>query len=107
MIAGGVYNSGRLADPKPGARYNYAPVPEATLARAIALRDRCAENGVPLKAAALQMPLLHPAICSVVIGAATPEEIAENVAMSQVPIPAELWKDLRESGLLDLEAPAP
>ncbi|MEY9910340.1 aryl-alcohol dehydrogenase-like predicted oxidoreductase [Catenulispora sp. MAP12-49] len=107
MIAGGVYNSGLLADPKPGARYNYAPVPEATLARAIALRDRCAENGVPLKAAALQMPLLHPAICSVVIGAATPEEIAENVAMSQVPIPAELWKDLRESGLLDLEAPAP
>ncbi|MFI6603499.1 aldo/keto reductase [Nonomuraea sp. NPDC050536] len=107
VIVGGIYNSGLLADPRPGAKYNYASAPEVVLERAVALREHCAAHGVPLKAAAVQLPPAHPAVHSVVIGAASPEEAAENAAMARTPIPPELWQDLRESGLLDPRAPTP
>ncbi len=107
IIAGGVYNSGLLADPKPGAPFNYAPVDAARLDRALALQAVCARHDVPLKAAAIQFPLAHPAVSCVVTGARSHGEIAENIAMLQVDIPADLWAELRSQGLLPDEAPTP
>ena len=107
IIAGGVYNSGLLADPKPGAPFNYAPVDAARLDRALALQAVCARHDVPLKAAAIQFPLAHPAVSCVVTGARSRGEIAENIAMLQVDIPADLWAELRSEGLLPDEAPTP
>jgi D-threo-aldose 1-dehydrogenase len=107
VLAAGVFNSGLLADPRPGAPYNYRPVPEAVLERALALRDACARYGVPLRAAALQFPLGHPAVVSVLVGAATPREIADNLELARHPIPAAMWADLQQSGLLDPRAVLP
>jgi D-threo-aldose 1-dehydrogenase len=107
IIAGGVYNSGLLADPRPGAPFDYTPVDEARLECALALQAVCSRHDVPLKAAAIQFPLAHPAVSCVVTGARTRAEIAENIALLQVDIPADLWAELRSEGLLPYEAPTP
>jgi D-threo-aldose 1-dehydrogenase len=107
VIVGGAYNSGLLADPIPGARFNYAPAPPALLERALALGRACERHGVPLRAAALQFPHGHPAVRTVVVGARSPEEVDDAVAMFSHPIPAALWADLKASGLLPEEAPTP
>jgi D-threo-aldose 1-dehydrogenase len=100
VIVGGVFNSGLLADPRPGAAFDYAPAGAAILDRALALRDVCARHGVPLRAAALQFPMTHPAITTVLVGARTPEEVADAVHMSAVPIAEGLWRELRSEGLI-------
>src|SRR5205823_4778876 len=68
IIAAGVYNSGILADPKPGAHYNYRDAPAGLIDRAQKVRDVCGRHGVPLRAAAIQFPLGHPAVQTVVVG---------------------------------------
>jgi len=100
MIAGGVFNSGVLADPSPGAHYNYGPAPTEILQRAQRLQAVCADHDIPLKAAALQFPLSHPAVATVLTGARTPDEIRENAALFAHPVPSALWDDLRSVGLV-------
>ena len=60
VVAGGVFNSGLLADAGAGARYNYDPAPADLIARTQRLSDVCQRFRVPLKAAALQFPIAHP-----------------------------------------------
>lgn len=98
VLVGGVFNSGILAAPAPGATYDYAPAPEAVLCRAQALAQRCAAHGVPLAAAALQFPYRHPAVTSVVLGARSAREITENVDHAAREIPQELWDELDALG---------
>jgi D-threo-aldose 1-dehydrogenase len=107
VIAGGVYNSGILADPKPGAHYNYQTAPAELLERARRIRDVCARHGVPLKAAAAQFPLGHPAVTCVVVGCRNSAQLDESLEMFEIDIPPLLWQDLKAQGLLPLEAPTP
>ncbi|MFC5246789.1 MULTISPECIES: aldo/keto reductase [Streptomyces] len=107
VVVGGVYNSGLLADPSLGAPYNYAPAPAPLLDRARQLAACCAEFNIPLKAAALRFPFGHPAIAAAVVGAATPEEMAENARLFTQQIPDELWHTLVARGLLDPDLPLP
>nr|WP_211116617.1 aldo/keto reductase [Glycomyces buryatensis] len=106
VIAAGVFNSGILADPRPGATFNYAAADRQLLDRALAISRICDGHGVPLRAAALQFPAAHPAVASILVGARTPEEIEDALAMYRHPIPGALWHDLRSAGLLPEEAPA-
>jgi D-threo-aldose 1-dehydrogenase len=62
---------------------------------------------VALEAAALQFPLGHPAVVSVVTGMRSPAEVRANVDWFERPIPAALWDDLRSRGLLDPNARCP
>lgn len=107
IIVGGVYNSGLLIDPAPGAPYNYAPAPPDVIGRARAIRAVCEEHGVPLRAAALQFPAAHPAVASIVVGARTPAEVDDTFAMAALPVPAQLWTALKDRGLLRPDAPTP
>ncbi|HWS38572.1 MAG TPA: aldo/keto reductase, partial [Actinoplanes sp.] len=107
VIVGGVFNSGILAAPVPGATYDYLPAASKILARAQAMERVCARYDVPLRAAALQFPLGHPAVASVLIGMRSPEEAADAVAMAGVTIPGALWRDLAAAWLLDPEVPVP
>ncbi|KUL32973.1 aldo/keto reductase [Actinoplanes awajinensis] len=100
VIAAGVFNSGLLADPRPGARYDYLPADPALLDRALAIRAVCDRHGVPLRAAAIQFPAEHPAVTCVLVGARTPAEVEDAVRMAATPIPAALWTDLRAEELL-------
>ena len=60
-----------------------------------------------LRAEALQFPLAHPAVVSVIPGAARPEEVTENIAMASAPIPEGFWSCLKTEGLIDPAAPIP
>ena len=108
LMLGGVFNSGILATgPVAGAKYNYQPAPPAILARVAAIEAVCARHGVPLRRAALQFPLGHPAVASLVMGAVKPEEVADQVAELSAPIPAALWTELKAEGLLGADVPVP
>ncbi len=107
VVVGGVYNSGLLADPGPGAPYDYREAPPHLVARALALRDACARHGVPLRAAALRFPFGHPAVAAAVVGAAGAAEVRDNAALFGRHIPDALWYDLVDRGLLGESVPLP
>jgi len=107
IIAAGVYNSGILADPKPGARYNYTAAPGPLLERARSIKTVCDTHRVPLKAAAVQFPIGHPAVNCVVVGCRSVAQLDESLEMFEVDIPPALWQDLKAEGLLHEGAPTP
>jgi D-threo-aldose 1-dehydrogenase len=107
VVVGGVYNSGLLADPKPGAPYDYAAAPPELVRRALDIADVCGEFGVPLRAAALRFPFGHPSVVSAVVGAATPAEVRDNAALFSYDIPDAMWASLVERGLLAEDIPLP
>lgn len=107
IIAGGVFNTGLLAAPAPGATYDYRPAPPELVERAQGLAAVCRNHGVPLAAAAMQFPLGHPAVTSIVIGARSPGELDEDVAMFESEIPSQLWEELRAEGWIPRDAPVP
>ncbi|QKV95880.1 aldo/keto reductase [Streptomyces sp. NA02950] len=107
VVVGGVYNSGLLATPGPGARYDYRAAPPETVERARRLAEVCAGFGVPLRAAALRFPFGHPAVAAAVVGCASPAEVHDNAALFGHDIPDELWRALVRRGLLDDDLPLP
>ena len=90
--------------PKPGAYFNYEPAPADILKRVGAIENVCRAHGVPLRDAALQFPLMHPAVVNVVPGGITPAEVSGNVESMCNPIPAQLCSDLKNEGLLRADA---
>lgn len=109
VIAAAPFNSGLLArdTPPADARWNYEPAPAAILDHARALAAACAAAGVRLPAAALQFPLAHPAVSSVLAGMRSPVEVEADAALLAAPIPASFWASLREAGLIAAGAPTP
>jgi len=108
IIAAGPYNSGLLGDARgPGATYNYASADAQTLARARAIYAVCAEAGVDTGAAALQFPLAHPAVATVVAGLRSAAEVESAAQRRDVAIPPALWRRLQEAGLLSPDAVVP
>jgi D-threo-aldose 1-dehydrogenase len=108
IVSGGVFNTGILATgARPGALYDYAPAPDAVLRRVRAFEAICARHRVPLAAAAIQFARFHPAIVSVLIGASRPASVARGVEALQAPTPPDLWREIRESGLIAPGAPLP
>lgn len=108
VVIGGPFNSGILTgNVGPDSKYDYAAAPSEVLARATRLETVCGRHGVPLASAAIQFPLAHPAVVSVIPGALSPAEVDANAAHLRRPIPAALWQDLRHEGLIDPAAPVP
>jgi D-threo-aldose 1-dehydrogenase len=109
IMAAGVFNSGLLAVDRPpaDANYNYETAPTELHARAVRIGQICARHGVPLPQAAMAFVAAHPAVSSVVVGARTAEQITRNADLFAKPVPAELWSDLVEAGLLRADAPVP
>lgn len=108
IILGGPYNSGILATGAvDGARYDYAPAPEDILQRVRKLSAVCDAHDTPLIAVALQFPLGHDAVKTVIPGASTPDEVRQNVAIFDHTVPAALWSDLKTEGLIRADAPTP
>jgi D-threo-aldose 1-dehydrogenase len=106
IVIGGPYNSGVLATgPRPGAFYNYDPAPQAILNRVSAIEATCGRHGVRLIDAALQFPLLHPAVLSVIPGGQGVAEMDSNLMAAAAEIPAALWADLKAEGLMRKDAP--
>jgi D-threo-aldose 1-dehydrogenase len=108
IFLGGVYNTGILATGAiPGARYNYHAASETILDRVRRIEAVCQKYAIPLRAAALQFPVAHSAVTSLVVGAESREEFAQTFDGLCVSIPNEFWQDLHAAGLIDEKAPVP
>ena len=108
IILGGPYNSGILArGAVAGATFDYLPAEPAILERVRAVSAICATFDVPLQAAALQFPLGHPAVATVLPGARSAAEVEANLRFAAHPIPADFWLALRDARLVPPEAPLP
>lgn len=99
VIAAAPYNSGLLASdwPADGARFDYGQAPGDVLAKARALAEICRRHGTRLPAAALQFPLRHPAVVSVVAGLRTAAEAEAAVRLLAAPVPDAAWAELEEA----------
>ena len=104
IVVGGPLNSGILAGRD---TWNYNPAPPAILERVKAIAAVCDTHQVPLAAAALQFPLAHPAVAAIIPGPRNADEFRANLGLLRHPIPAALWADLRQAGLLHPDAPVP
>jgi D-threo-aldose 1-dehydrogenase len=110
VIIGGPYNSGILARGERAQEvdhYDYGRAPADIIARVEAMEAVCTRHQVPLAAAALQFPLAHPAVVSVIPGMSSAAEVADAVRWMSVPIPEACWTELKEQGLLHRDAPIP
>jgi D-threo-aldose 1-dehydrogenase len=107
VLLGGIYNSGILANPGAGAKFNYEDADAALVARALALDELCRKHRTELKAAALQFCMAHPAVTVAVMGARNAAEVADNIAMSEKTVPQAFWQELRAQNLVDARSPLP
>jgi D-threo-aldose 1-dehydrogenase len=111
IALGGVFNSGILATGVMGAtqplRFNYEAAPAEQVARVAAIEQICGRHGVPLRAAALQFPLAHPAVELVLAGVKSIDHWRDAMAKMRHPIPQEFWQALRRERLIPASAPTP
>jgi D-threo-aldose 1-dehydrogenase len=99
----GILATGATAD----ATFFYTPADAAIRERTQRIEAACARHGVALAAAALQFPLAHPAVASVVTGMSNAHEVEANLAHCRAEIPAALWSELKAAGLIAAAAPVP
>lgn len=110
LILGGIYNSGILATGTRGhgpMNYNYEPADAQRIGTVRRLERVCDAHGVALAAAAVQFPLGHPQVTSIIPGAASPAQLRETLSHYRAPIPDALWTDLKAEGLIAPDAPVP
>jgi len=107
VVLGGVFNSGVLADPRPGSRFGYQPADDAVMDRVHRFREVCARHGTPLRAAAIQFALAHPAVSSMLAGVRTTAQLDDYPDLMRHSIPVGLWDELKDEGLLPPDAVTP
>ncbi len=110
VVIGGPYNSGILVTGSKGGQtpyYNYAPAPPEVIARVSSLEDVAERHGVTLAAAALQFPLAHPQVVSVIPGLGAARHVVQTLELYRETIPADFWRELKAHALLHPGAPTP
>ena len=106
VMLAGVFNSGILATGAvPGAKFEYAPAPPDIMERVRKIEAVCLRHGTPLRRAAIQFAMAHPAVVSVVLGGLKPSEVEANAADAKASVPTALWSELKSEGLLDAAVP--
>ena len=101
ITIGGIFNSGVLANPVPGATFEYLPASDEIIKKAQEIGAFLSERGVPLTAAALQFPLRHPAVTSVLTGSRSSAELLANIADFDRELPSNIWSELEDAGLIE------
>jgi D-threo-aldose 1-dehydrogenase len=108
VVIGAVFASGILATgANDHAQYRYQAATAEVLQRVARIQAVCDAHDVPLGAAALQFPLAHPCVSSVIPGANSPAQVADNLSGFAREIPAAFWRSLREQALVHPDAPLP
>ncbi|QFY63256.1 aldo/keto reductase (plasmid) [Rhizobium grahamii] len=104
IVVGGPYSSGALVG---GPNFEYAPATPAILDRVARIKAIADRYGISMKAAGLQFSLAHPAVAAVIPGASKPGRIAEDRAALDEVVPADFWREIRQAGLVNPDAPLP
>lgn len=106
IVIGSVFSSGILATGvRDDAVYGYNAPPPEVIAKVRAMEAVCARHGTTIQAAALQFPLLHPLVATIIPGAMSPEQVAQNAARLGDAVPHDCWNELKSEGLLREDAP--
>jgi D-threo-aldose 1-dehydrogenase len=71
------------------------------------MRAVCERHGVPLRAAAIQFALAHPAVTSMLAGVRTAAQLDDYPALMRHAIPGQMWEELKAEGLLPTDAVTP
>ena len=101
------FNSGILAGSEKNLNWNYAKASKELIDKVHSLKKICGNYNIPLAAAAIQFPLAHPVVKTVVTGAVNVKELEENVSYLDVKIPNDFWQELKELNLIAKESPVP
>ncbi len=108
IILAAVFNSGILVTGGiEGAKHNYQDARPQILERVSHLDQVCHRHGVSMPAAALQFPLAHPSVTSVIPGAQERGQVDQIVAYFREEIPSALWEELKSEGFIRQDAPTP
>jgi D-threo-aldose 1-dehydrogenase len=110
IVVGGPYNSGILAVGTRTAAplyYDYEPAPAGVIEKVRKIEAVCDRHHVPLAAAALQFPLAHSIVASVIPGLDSPQRVEQTIALYRHKISTALWQDLRAENLIRADAPIP
>lgn len=110
IILGGPYNSGILATGVHGKNipyYDYEPAPKHIIERVAKIEAACEQFQVTLAAAALQFPLGHSVVSSVIPGLGSERRVNHTIELFNEVIPDEFWQKLKDENLLDEAAPLP
>jgi D-threo-aldose 1-dehydrogenase len=110
LALGGVYNSGILAKrllPDAAVTFNYMPASKAWLQKALHIQSIADLYAVPLRSAALQFTLAHPATHMVMLGVRSAAEWQDSRQAAKDIIPSEFWQHLKKEKLLSEQAPTP
>ncbi|WP_169582032.1 MULTISPECIES: aldo/keto reductase [Microbacterium] len=109
VIAAAVYNSGLLSTDvlDPTANFDYAPAQAEMLRLAARVHEICQRYGTAAPSAAVQFPLRHPAVVSVVAGARDASQVDSMLARYHAPIPEQLWAALETAGVIAAPAGRP
>ena len=106
VVIGAVFASGILATGSEGnPAYAYQEAPQEVLQRVRDIELVCRRHEIPLRAAAMQFPLAHPLVTSVIPGANSPEQVRQNIEALTYPIPDSFWLEIRDRGLIRQDAP--
>lgn len=109
VVAAGVFNSGLLAKDRPtvGAHFDYAEASVELIERANLIADVCERHGATLPQAAAQFALGHSAVATICLGARSREQVERNAALFEHAVPAVVWTELKETGLMGVDVPTP
>jgi D-threo-aldose 1-dehydrogenase len=109
VVIGAPFASGILATgaEASNATYAYRPPESPVVEKTRRIAAACERHGVPMGAAALQFPLAHPAVASIIPGPNTPAQVRQNLAWMRHEVPAALWTELKDEGLIRKDAPTP
>ena len=104
IVVGGPFNSGILVG---GDTWNYGAAPDRVVNKVRRISSVCEVYDVPMPAAALQFPLGHDIVTSVIPGLRNHQELADTLRWVSHDIPDEFWETLKEKDLLHPDAPTP
>ena len=101
-VAAGPFNGGMLARGKQNDQWrnNYRPASDAVVREYLRLSTIASEEGANLKGAAIQFVLRHPGVAALVIGASSPSEVEENLALASAPVPEAFWRRVDDAQAL-------
>lgn len=106
IVSASPFNSGLMAKmPTSNSHYDYEAAPDAVVAKARRIHEICNAHRVSPQALALQFPLLHEAVVSVVAGMSRPERVTQGTEWVKTPIDMAVIGALIEQDLADPRLP--
>jgi D-threo-aldose 1-dehydrogenase len=106
VVLGAVFCSGILAQKSlSNSKYAYKLADKVIIDKVNNIRNICEGYNVPLGAAAIQFPMGHSVVKTVIPGPNSPEQVQKNKKWFEHDIPYDCWEELKSAGYIRKDAP--